>query len=184
MRVQFTKARSFALASALILTSVSTNVAHAASSEESRYVHPACEDTATAMCGVIVYAVAGAYTVDWVQLKAKGSQPDSTDTHPACKGVERKLDRDTPAGNYDTFIVPASCAYAIDIQILTGKRKDINLFLTPGCQIIAKTDGTTQSNQWNTLEISTLSDQAPTNANGKPIDRSGHKCGKLAGAGT
>lgn len=183
MRINISKASGLVLASAVMLASVPMNAAHAASSEESRYVHPACEDTSKAICGVIVYAVAGAYTVDWVKLSAKGSQPDSTDTHPSCVGVEKKFDRNTPAGNYDTFVVPASCAYAIDIKILSGNKKDRNVFLTPGCQIIAKTDGTVTSNSWKSLELSTLSEQVPTSGS-TPIDRSGHKCGKLSNSGT
>lgn len=156
--------------------------ADAASSEESRYVHASCE-SADAVCGVVVYAVAGAYTAASVQLKAKSTQPDSPAIHPSCPDINKKFTRDTPAGNYDTFIVPASCAYKLKVSIKSGNSKDKNLYLTPGCQIIAKTDGTVTSNSWKTLEISTLSDAVPTNSSGKPIDPAGYKCGKQSGAG-
>lgn len=156
-------------------------IATAASSQEARYTHPACEDKG-AVCGVIVMGDAGAYSLDWVSVNAKGSQA-SPDTHPACAGVDKKLDRNVPAGNYDTFVLPGSCAYKLKIKILSGNKKDKDLYLTPGCQIIAKVDGTVSSNSWKTLEISPLSNQVPTNGDGKPIDGSGHKCGKLSGAG-
>lgn len=156
--------------------------AHAASSEESRYVHSSCEGS-NAVCGVVVYAVAGAYTASSVQLKAHSSQPDSPVIHAKCPDINKKFTRDTPAGNYDTFIVPASCSYKLKVSIKSGNSKDKNLYLTPGCQVIAKTDGTVTSNSWKTLEISTLSDAVPTNSGGKPVDPAGYKCGKLSGAG-
>lgn len=155
--------------------------AHAASSEESRYTHSACEG-ADAVCGVIVMGNAGVYTLDWVSLSAKSSQADQG-THPSCSKVDKKLKANVPAGNYDTFVVPAGCAYKLKLKILSGNSKDKNLYLTPGCQIIAKVDGTVSSNDWKTLEISTLSKAVPTNSDGKPVDAYGHKCGKLSGAG-
>lgn len=156
--------------------------AYAASSEEARYTHPACE-SADAVCGVVIYAVATtSYYGAWARVHARSDQPDSTDTHPSCAGVDKKIDQNIAPTNYDTFVLPASCAYKLEIKIEGGNKKDMNLFLTPGCQIIAKTDGTAISNSWKTLEISTLSSQVPT-ANGKPVDRSGHKCGKQSGSG-
>lgn len=155
--------------------------AQASTSEEARYTHPACEG-ADAICGVIVMGDAGAYTLDWVSVNAKGSQAESG-THPACAGIDKKLDRNVPAGNYDTFVLPASCAYKLTLKILSANKKDKDLYLTPGCQIIAKVDGSVTSNSWKSLSISTLSSKVPTNSDGKPIDGAGHKCGKLSGAG-
>lgn len=180
--MNFKAASGAAILGAGICVTAFTGAAHAASSEESRYVHSSCEG-ADAVCGVIVYAVAGAYTAASVQLKARGDQPDSPVIHSACSNINKKFTRDTPAGNYDTFIVPASCAYKLKISIKSGNSKDKNIYLTPGCQVIAKTDGTVTSNSWKTLEISTLSDAVPTNSSGKPIDPAGYKCGKQSGAG-
>lgn len=176
------KTISAALTGAAISTMLLPGPATAATSEEARYTHPDCEG-ANAVCGVIVYAVAtGGYYGAWARVHARSDQPDSTDTHPSCAGVDKKLDSNIAPGNYDTFVVPASCAYKLEIKIEGGNKKDLNLFLTPGCQIIAKTDGTVMSNSWKTLEISTLSSQVPTSG-GKPVDRSGHKCGKQSGSG-
>lgn len=157
-----------------------SGVANAATSEEASYTHPDCEG-ANAICGVVVLGNAGSFTLNWVALNAHSSQP-SPATHKSCKGFDEKLSADVPSANYDTFIVPASCSYKLKTDIKSGPSKDINLFLTPGCQIIAKVAGTTTSNSWKTLEISTLSDKVSTDKNGKPLDPAGYKCGKLSGA--
>ncbi len=157
--------------------------AQAATSEEARYTHPDCTGS-DAVCGVIVMGNAGVYTLDWVSVNARSAQSDAAVTHPSCAGFDEKLTRNVPAGNYDTFVVPASCAYKLKLSILSGNSKDKNLYLTPGCQIIAKVDGTVGSNSWQTLEISALSSQVPTNSDGKPIDGAGYKCGKLSGSGS
>ena len=156
--------------------------AHAASSEEARYTHPSCSG-ADAVCGVVVMGNAGSYTLDWVALNAHTAQSDSGTTHESCAGFDEKLTRDVPAANYDTFVVPASCSYKLKLKILSGNSKDKNIYLTPGCQIIAKVDGTVSSNSWKSLDVSTLSSQVPTNSDGKPIDAAGNKCGKLSGSG-
>ena len=158
-------------------------VAQAASSETARYTHPACED-ANAVCGVVVYAVATtSYYGAWARVHSRSSQPDSTDTHPKCAGINKKLDKNIPPANYDTFVLPASCAYKLEIKIEGGNQKDKNLFLTPGCKLITKTDGTAVSNSWQKLEVSPMNSQVPTK-NGVPIDRSGHKCGAQSDSGT
>ena len=177
-----TKSISAAIAGAAISAIALPAPATAASSEEARYTHPDCEG-ADAVCGVIIYAVATtSYYGAWAKVHARSDQPDSAETHPSCAAVSKKIDQNIAPTNYDTFVLPASCAYKLEIKIEAGNKKDMNLFLTPGCQIIAKTDGTVSSNSWKTLEISTLSGQVPT-ANCKPVDRSGHKCGKQSGSG-
>lgn len=154
--------------------------ADAATSEEASYTHPDCEGS-NAVCGVVVMGNGGSFTLNWVALNAHSSQP-SPATHKSCKGFDKKLSADVPSGNYDTFVVPASCSYKLKTDIKSGPSKDLNLFLTPGCQIIAKVSGTASSNSWKTLEISSLSDKVTTDANGKPLDPAGYKCGKLSGA--
>lgn len=161
--------------------------AHAASSEQSRYTHSSCT-SANARCGAVVVASAGSFTIDWVALNARGSQPPEMANgtpvaHPDCEGFDRKIKDDVPSGNYDTFVIPASCAYKIKLKVLAGDSKDLNVYLTPGCQIIAKVAGSNASaTKWKSLEISTLADEVPTK-DGKPIDMAGYKCGKQSGAG-
>lgn len=167
------------LGGAVIAAAGLSGSAHAATSEEARYTHPSCEGS-NAICGVIVMGNAGGYTLDWVSVNAHSSQPSNA--HVSCAGFDEKLTRNVPSGNYDTFVIPATCSYKLKLKILSGNAKDQNLFLTPGCQIIAKVAGTTGSNSWKTLEISTLSSKVPTDDKGKPIDGLGQKCGKLSGA--
>lgn len=155
--------------------------AHAASSEESRYTHPACEGT-NAVCGVIVMINGNSAVLDWVSLNARNSQPYPAQEHPKCLSVDKKFDRNTPSANYDVFVVPASCAYKLKTKILAGDKKDINLYLTPGCRIKAQVSGSASQSKWKTLEIDALSDQVPTDKNGKPIDGGPYKCGKQSGA--
>jgi hypothetical protein len=180
MKRMLSKSISAGLSGALFAALGLSGAAHAASSEESRYTHSSCEGQ-NAVCGVIVMGNAGAYTLDWVELKAHTAQPDNA--HADCSGLNKILTRNVPAGNYDTFVVPASCSYKLKLKILSGNSKDKNLFLTPGCQIIAKVAGSVGSNSWKTLEISTLSSTVPTNSDGKPMDGLGQKCGKLSGSG-
>ena len=180
MRFNLSKTAFYLATSACFAVAGSLSAANAATSEEASYTHPDCTGS-NAVCGVVVLGNAGSYTLNWVALNAHTSQP-SPATHKSCKGFDKKLSADVPAGNYDTFIVPASCSYKLKTDIKDGPSKDMNLFLTPGCQIIAKVAGTTTSNSWKTLEISSLSDQVPTDDNKKPLDPAGYKCGKLSGA--
>lgn len=169
-----------ALLGATLTTSALTAPASAASSEEKRYTHSACEDSSTAVCGVIVYAVATPdYYVDWAEVKAHSSQPDSGTIHEKCSGVDKKLDAAIPPGNYDTFVLPASCSYKLKIKIHSGNAKDMNLFLTPGCKIVTQSKGNTVSNSWKSNEVSWIESSMGT---GTPYDAAGYKCGKLSGA--
>jgi len=174
-----TKSISAAVAGTLLASVGFSGPANAASSKEAEYTRSTCEG-ADAVCGVIVMGNAGSYTLSSVQLKAHTAQYDNA--HPSCASINKKLTRDVPAGNYDVFTVPASCSYKLKVSIKSGNSKDKNIYLTPGCKIIAKVDGTVTSNSWKTLEISALADQVPTNSDGKPIDSNGYKCGKLSGA--
>jgi len=173
------------LAGAIVGTVGLVGSAHASTSEQASYTHPDCKGS-NAVCGVVVMGNAGVYTLNWVALNAHSSQP-SPATHASCKGFDKKLGDDVPSGNYDTFVVPASCSFKLKTDIKDGPSKDLNIFLTPGCQIIAKVDGTTSSNSWKTLEISVLDSakgKVSTDSNGKPLDPAGYKCGKLSGADT
>ena len=133
-----------------------------------------------------IYAVAtSSYYVDWAEVKAHSSQPASPAIHSSCAGTDKKLTSTIPPGNYDTFVVPASCSYKLKIKIKAGNAKDMNLFLTPGCQIITSTKGTTSSNSWKSNEVSWVSEDAKEKMGGTgstPYDPVGYKCGKLSGA--
>lgn len=134
------------------------------------------------MCGAIVIAAAGLFTIDWSSVDARDSQPGGPYTHPQCSGVFKKIEKNVESADYNTFVVPASCAYKLKAKILSGNGKDENLYLTPGCKILAQIQGDAVSNKW-VLEVDALNDQVPTNSNKKPVDPAGHKCGRQKNAG-
>ncbi|MEL6860243.1 MAG: hypothetical protein AAGL11_00265 [Pseudomonadota bacterium] len=171
-----------AIAAGMIASSgVALAPAHAASSLESEYIHASCEGK-DAICGVIVVASAGSFTLDWNSVEARDSQPAGPLTHPKCPGLDKKFDRNVPQGNYNKFTIPASCAYKVKVKILSGNGKDENLYLTPGCIIKARVEGDLGSNKW-VLDVSAANNNIPTNSSNKPIDQGGYKCGRQKNAG-
>ncbi len=174
-------------ATTLAALGVSLAPAYAASSMESEYTHASCEGK-DAICGVIVVASAGSFTLDWNSVDARDSQPagppppDGPLTHPKCPGLYKKIERNVPSGNYNKFTLPASCAYKVKLKILSGNGKDENLYLTPGCVIKAMVEGDLGSNKW-VLDVSAVNNNIPTNSNKKPIDQGGYKCGRQKNAG-
>lgn len=159
-----------------------TSIAPAsATSAQTKWTHSACEG-ANVACGVILMGNAGGFTLEWVSLTARDSQPGGPATHPECPSVDKKIKDDVPSGNYDQFTVPASCAYKLKVQIKSGSKKDQNLYLTPGCKIVASVNGTTTSNSWRGNDVEPLNDNVPTKE-GKPVDAMGYKCGKQSSAG-
>ncbi len=171
---------------ALTILGLST-AAQAQGTQVNRYTNSACEVTDAnpqPACGAIVYANKGAYVVTPVELSAKGTQPSGVPINPACAGIDKKFTRDVDVGQYETFVVPADCAYHLKINIEDGPKKDQNYFLVPGCQLIASTDGTTMSNQWHINTSWTDKAKKQAKENGvtlpePPQDQQGYKCGKL-----
>jgi hypothetical protein len=137
------------------------------------------DDTNRKTCGSIAYINKGGYAVNPVILETLSSQPsDKATISPACKNIDMKSTADVDLGQYLQFIVPGECALKLKIKILAGTNKDRNLFLTPGCVIEAKTDGTTLQNEWH---ISTSWAPSAKNAgySGTVQDGQGNKCGNL-----
>ncbi len=182
MKTDYKPAIWLLLAGTLAIAATAFMPAFAASSMESEYIHEKCEDPKQAICGAIIVGNAGSFTLDWVSVKARDSQPSVPTIHESCPGTSKKFDRNVPGANYNKYVVPASCAYKVTVKILSGNKKDQNLYLTPGCQIIVKVKGDLRSNKL-TVEASKISDQTPTNSSGKPVDPLGYKCGKQSKAG-
>lgn len=166
---------------ATTITTALTPMAPAHAGESTRYTHHSC-DGPNAICGVIVIGNAGSYTLEWTSLNAKDEQPGGPATHPDCPSVDKKIDDDVWQGSYNTFIVPASCAYKLKLKIKAANKKDQNLYLTPGCKIVTQVKGTTSSNSWKGNDVSAMSNDVPK-VDGKPVDAMGYKCGKLSSAG-
>jgi len=148
-----------------------------AAKQRNSYTDPACS-SADAVCGAIIYGNAGGYTVDSVHVQAKGTQPSGVQVHPQCAGVDTAFKDSLNVGQYDLFILPANCAYHLKIKIVAGNKKDRNLFLTPGCQIETKTDGTTTINEWH-MNVKWTDKAKQQGMSGTVQDKDGHKCGKL-----
>ncbi|MEL7111353.1 MAG: hypothetical protein AAGK93_00260 [Pseudomonadota bacterium] len=170
------------LAGTLALAATAYLPAFASSGMENEYTDKACLDTSTAICGAVIIADAGSFTLDWTTVKARDTQPNPPTMHPACPGVNKKFDDNVPGGNYNKYVVPASCAYKVKLKILGGNGKDQTLYLTPGCKIMVKVKGDLASNKI-TVDAEKISSQTPVNANGKPVDQQGYKCGKQSKAG-
>lgn len=163
---------------ALMATGLS-GVAHAASEVE-RYTHSSCDDEG-ASCGVIVMGNGGGYILEWVEVKAHTAQPSNAPS--GCSNVGKKIGEDVDLNQYVTFIVPASCSYKLKLKIKSANQKDKNIYLTPGCQVIAEVKGTATDNTWKSLKVSALNNKVPTTSGGTPIDSLGNKCGQLGSSG-
>lgn len=168
-----------------------TMLSHSVASSEScdtihQYVHPACDPSKVAnpVCGGIGYGNDGAYIVNKVEILVKDTQPSGVTLHPECKStIDVKYTNNLTVGQCDKFTLPADCTYKLKINIEGGPSKDRSLFLTPGCAIATKTDGTTISNDWHVSE-SWASDDAKNkvypngDAPSHPDDGHGNKCGE------
>lgn len=181
MFTTYQKVGAGVMATALVAALAPIAPANAGSSQQSRWTHSSCEGS-NAVCGVLVIANGGVFTLDWTSVTARSDQPGGAATHPSCPGLDKKIKDDVPGGNYNTFVIPASCAYKIKIKILSGNSKDQNLYLTPGCQLIATVKGDLNSNSWKSNKATPLNDQVPT-VDGHPVDALGYKCGKQSNAG-
>ena len=165
------------LVGALAIAATAYLPAYAKSSMQSEYVDKACLDSKTAICGAIIVASAGSFTLDWTTVKARDTQANPAAMHPGCPSVNKKFNDDVPGGNYNKYIVPASCGYKVKLKILGGNGKDQNLYLTPGRKILVKVKGDLNSNKI-TVDASFIDE----NMEGKPKDQTGWKCGKQSKA--
>ncbi len=172
---------------ALAVLGLST-AAQAQGTQINKYTDDACEVTDPdnpPPCGGIVYANKGAYVVKSVELNAKGDQPSGVPINPACAGMDKKFTKNVLVSQYETFVVPADCAYHLKINIESGPKKDQNYFLVPGCQIIGSTDGTVISNSWKHTDVDWTdaakerAKESGTTLPEPPQDQQGNKCGKL-----
>jgi hypothetical protein len=140
-------------------------------------------DSESGPCGVIVYVNEGGYVVNPTHLYALSSQPATPFLSKNCKTtLDYSFNMDVDVGQYITYILPADCKYELKINIVAGSNKSRTWLLTPGCQITAKTDGTTLSNKWHVSE-KWISEEAKykvfPNGDGPdhPADPAGNPCG-------
>jgi hypothetical protein len=113
-------------------------------------------------CGSIVYINSGAYTVGNVKLAARGPNHQPTGDplyNPDCEAVSKAFTADLTVSQYDTFILPAACAYELTINIAGGPKKDRHYWLTPGCVIGAVTVGDIRSSSWDEVKSAPKADE-------------------------
>lgn len=178
---------SWILAPAIVALTILGLSTAASGGEVYRITNPACKVTDSnpnPACGAIVYANKGAYVVNPVKLKSKTTQPSGPIINSACGAIDYVVSKNIAVTEYVTFVVPADCAFNLKINIAAGPKKDRNLFLIPGCQIIASTDGTIASSQWHISKSWTDKAKKQAKENGvtlpePPQDNQGYKCGKL-----
>lgn len=93
-------------------------------------------------CGALVYAEGTTnYYVDKVKVEARGTQ--SWDDNPNCAGYSGEEGMDLRASEYGVWILPAPCSYKLTIDIGGGDSKGQHVFLSPGCELVLESTGTT-----------------------------------------
>ena len=90
-------------------------------------------------CAALVYANGGAYQVKTTKVEMRDNDYDN---NPACNGVSMASNNSLNTGDYGVFIVPAPCRYKVTIDINGGSTKGTHPFVTPGCELVLESKGT------------------------------------------
>jgi hypothetical protein len=94
-------------------------------------------------CGGIVYGNSGAYVVGKVEVTALGQDKQLWDNNPNCEDLHLANGTDLAVGEFGVFEVPAPCSYRLTIHIAAGSTTNKHVFVTPGCQILLISKGST-----------------------------------------
>jgi hypothetical protein len=95
-------------------------------------------------CAALVYADATTnYYVNKIDVEARGEDNQKWDKNPNCLGFTDGNTMDIRANEYGVFIVPAPCSYKLTIHIGGGDTKGQQVFLSPGCELVLESKGTT-----------------------------------------
>ncbi len=90
-------------------------------------------------CAALVYGNGGAYQVKSTTVEVRDNPYD---TNPACNGVNMYSNNSLNTGDYGVFVVPAPCRYKLTIDINGGDNKGNHVYITPGCQLVLESKGT------------------------------------------
>lgn len=131
-------------------------------------------------CAALVYANGGAYQVKTTKVEVRDN---SYDPNPACKNVNLYSNSSLNAGDYGVFIVPAPCRYKVTIDINGGDNKGNHVYITPGCELVLESKGTSlndnkphkKSIEWTDAAKATLDDKGITVSNDDVSDVYWHK---------
>jgi hypothetical protein len=121
-------------------------------------------------CAALVYANGGAYQVKTTTVEV---QDNPYDTSPACNSVDMYSNNSLNTGDYGVFIVPAPCRYKLTIDINGGDDKGNHVYITPGCQLVLESKGTSLNDNkphkksigWTDAAKTTLGDKGITVSN-------------------
>jgi hypothetical protein len=134
----------FAVSAAVVILSVCLVSPAEAASKAFTKTDSYCQDKDASgnpvnPCAALVYANGGAYQVKSTVVEARDN---SYDTNPACNNVSLYSNNSLNLGDYGVFIVPAPCSYKLTIDINGGDNKGNQVYITPGCQLVLESKGT------------------------------------------
>lgn len=126
-------------------------------------------------CAALVYGNGGAYQVKTTKVEVRDNPYD---TNPACNNVNMYSNNSLNSGDYGVFIVPAPCRYKLTIDINGGDNKGNHVYITPGCELVLESKGTSLNNnkpkkksiKWTDAAKAALSDQGVTVSNSDVSD--------------
>ena len=156
-----------ALVAGLMITAATATLLHAVPAEAAskRYTVTAeyCEGKTPAgdpnPCGALVYADATSnYYVTKVKVEARGTQ--DWDQNDACAGYSQEQGMDLRVTEYGVWVLPAPCSYKLTIDIGGGDKKSQHVFLTPGCELVLESKGTTLNDNKPKIKQVEWTDQA------------------------
>jgi hypothetical protein len=130
-------------------------------------------------CAALVYGNGGGYQVKTTKVEVRDNPYD---TNPACNDVTMYSNNSLNAGDYGVFVVPAPCRYKVTIDINGGDNKGNHVYITPGCQLVLESKGTSlndnkpkkKSIKWTDEGKKALADQGYTVTNDDVSDKYWH----------
>ncbi len=131
-------------------------------------------------CAALVYANGGSYQVKTTKVEMRDNDYDSD---PACNGVDMSSNNSLNEGDYGVFIVPAPCRYKVTIDINGGSTKSTHPFVTPGCELVLESKGTSLNDnkpkkktiEWTDAAKDELADKGITVSNSDVSDEYWHQ---------
>lgn len=112
---------------------------------EAEYCKGVQKDGSPNPCAALVYGVGTSnYYVTKVNVEAKGTQQWDTNTN--CENYTVEQDMDLRVTEYGVFVVPAPCSYKLTIKIGGGDSKGQSVFMSPGCELVLISTGTSLNN--------------------------------------
>ncbi len=152
---------------ALLALSVATSWPTHAQAQTKRYTDEAeyCKGTLPNgdpnPCAALVYADGTTnYYVNSVTVEARGQANQQWDVNQNCLNFKTNNTMDIRAAEYGVFVLPAPCSYKLTIKIGAGDTKSQHVFLSPGCELVLESTGTTLNDNTPKVDKVVWTDQA------------------------